>query len=405
MKIMSKPETATSPVAFDEGSIADERWETIKSRLRITRAENDLLFDQNGRPLIDLFSGNGTAWLGHANERVNEQLAAQLKRMWITGGLETQIHLDAMSAIENLVPASHKVGGLYSTGMEAAEFAIRVARVITGRPDVLGFEKSMHGKSLATAYLGWDNHDQVRLPQFHRLPFVSTLAEEEILDRLRNVLRSNPISAVFVEPMQGSGGGHAGTDLFYEEVRRLCHQSGALLVFDEILTGFYRTGTSFYFKSLGFCPDIFLVGKAMGNGFPVSGIIIKNEHKICPEMLPGSTYAGNPLACTAIAATLGELSLLRPIEKVAEIETIIWNALSPLRERGLQVRGRGAMWIIELPPRFDIQGIALSLYKRGVLMSYTGCILRFLPALTILPTHLAEACDIVREELTAAHGA
>ena len=402
---MLEPETAKCPVAFDERSIAAERWETIKSRLRITRAENDLLFDHNDVPLIDLFSGNGTAWLGHANERINERLAAQLKLIWITGGLETQVHKDAVSAIERLFPSSHKVGGLYSTGMEAAEFAIRVARVVTGRTDVVGFEKSMHGKSLATAYLGWNNRDHVRLPQFHRLPFVSTLGEEEILEQLRTTLRHNPVSAVFIEPMQGSGGGHAATDPFYREVYRLCHQSGALLVFDEILTGFYRTGTPFYFTSLGFSPDIILVGKAMGNGFPVAGVVLNNEYGISPEMLPGSTYAGNPLACTAIAATLEELSRVCPIERVAGIERIIWQALSPLREWGLHVRGRGAMWIIDLPPRFDMHLVAERLYKRGVLMSYTGRILRLLPAVTILPAHLAQACDIVREELTTTDAA
>lgn len=401
---MSAPQTATCLVSLDEPSVNDERWEIIKSRLRIARAENEILFDHNGVRLIDLFSGNGTVWLGHANNRINERLAAQLKRIWITGGLETQVHLDAISAIESLVPSSHKVAGLYSTGMEAAEFAIRVARGITGRTDVVGFEKSMHGKSLATAYLGWNNGDQVQLPQFHRLPFVSTLGEDEILGRLRMTLRDYPISAVFVEPMQGSGGGHAASDSFYEEVYRLCHQSGALLVFDEILTGFYRTGPSFYFTSLGFCPDLLLVGKAMGNGFPVSGVVINKAHEIKPDMLPGSTFAGNPLACAAIAATLAELSRAQPIEKVAEIERIIWPALSPLIELGFEVRGRGAMWIIELPPRFDIQRIALRLYRRGVLMSHAGQILRLLPALTILPIHLAEACDIVREELTTAHG-
>lgn len=389
----------------DAGSKSDERWETIKSRLRIKSAENDILIDENEGLLIDLFSGNGTVWLGHAHPRIRERLASQLNEVWITGGLETHVHLEAMTAIEALFPSSHRVGGLYSTGMEAAEFAIRVARSVTGRPDAIGFEKSMHGKSLATAYLGWNNRDRVCLPQFHRLPFVSTHDEEEILTRLKATLDSHPISAVFIEPLQGSGGGHSATDLFYKKVYELCRAAGALLVFDEILTGFYRTGTPFYFTSLGFCPDIILVGKAMGNGFPVSGVVINKDYKITPEMLPGSTYAGNPLACSAIAATLEELSHLRPLEKVASIEKTICQALAPLKELGLELRGRGAMWIIELPPETDMQRIALKLYRRGILMSFTGRILRLLPALTILPERLMKACDIVREELTKAHAA
>jgi acetylornithine/succinyldiaminopimelate/putrescine aminotransferase len=176
-------------------------------------------------------------------------------------------------------------------------------------------------------------------------------------------------------------------------------------VFDEILTGFYRTGTSFYFTPLGFSPDIVLVGKAMGNGFPVSGVVLNRDYKITQAMLPGSTYAGNPLACTAIAATLEELSYLSPPEKVASIERIIYETLAPLKEMGLQLRGRGAMWIIELPPETDMQRIALRLYRRGILMSFAGRILRLLPALTILPERLTKACEIVREELTTSYAA
>ena len=395
-----KLEAASYAVRIQDNAVMDESWETIKSQLRITRAENDCLFDQRGTRLIDLFSGNGTVWLGHANARINERLAAQLNRVWITGGLETEIHLEAVSAIEGFMPATHRVAGLYSTGMEAAEFAIRVARVVTGRTDVVGFARSMHGKSLATAYLGWDNRDGVRLPQFHRLPFISTVAEDELLELLRCTLQDHPVAAVFIEPLQGSGGGHAATDSFYEQVYQLCRESGALLVFDEILTGFYRTGTPFYFTKMNFHPDLLLLGKAMGNGFAVSGLVAHKDYTIRPEMLPGSTYAGNPLACAAITATLTELPKLRPLEKVPEIEKLICNCLSPLREHGVQVRGRGAMWILELPDRFDLQQVSLRLYKRGVLLSYTGRILRLLPTLTTLPDNLAKACEIVREELT-----
>ena len=109
------------------------------------------------------------------------------------------------------------------------------------------------------------------------------------------------------------------------------------------------------------------------------------------------------LACAAIVATLDELAKLRPTEKVAVIEETIWNALAPIRELGLHPRGRGAMWIVELPPPADPQTIALKLYERGVFVSYTGRILRMLPAVTIVPGRLSAACAIVQEELTRVH--
>lgn len=384
---------------------APESWQTIKDQIRIARAENDLLFDDQNRQLIDLFSGNGTVWLGHSNRRINARLGHQLDQIWITGGLDTGIRCEAVAAIERFIPSSHKVAALYSTGMEASEFAIRMARVITGKPGVVGFEKSMHGKSLATAFLGWDNRDGIMLPQFHMLPYLSTMGEPEILERLETTLRRHPISLVFIEPLQGTGGGHSASDGFYREVFRLCKQYGSLLVFDEILTGFHRTGTAFYFSRLGFTPDLLLLGKSLGNGFPVSAVAVNRDHSVSAKMLPGSTYAGNPLAAAAVVATLEELARAAPLEKVQAIERTIADAILPLAERGLCPRGRGAMWIIEFPPGFDAQNIALKLYTRGIFASYAGRILRLLPALTIQPAHLTVACDIVRQVLGEAYAA
>jgi acetylornithine/LysW-gamma-L-lysine aminotransferase len=380
-----------------------ENWQTIKDQIRIVRAENDLLFDERNRELIDLFSGNGCVWLGHANRRINARVARQLDQVWITGGLDTAVRREAVAAIERFIPSSHKIAALYSTGMEASEFAIRMARVISGKPGVVGFEKSMHGKSLATAFLGWDNRDGIVLPQFHRIPYLPTLPEPDILDRLETTLRLHPISLVFVEPLQGTGGGYSASDDFYREVFRLCQQYGALLAFDEILTGFYRTGTTFYFSRLGFSPHLLLLGKAMGNGFPISGVAVDRNYTVSPQMLPGSTYAGNPLAAAAVVATLDELDRVGPLEKVGAIQCTIAEAILPLTQLGLPARGRGAMWIIELPPGSDVQSIALKLYGRGIFASYAGQFLRLLPALTILPQRLSAACSIVQQVLREAY--
>jgi adenosylmethionine-8-amino-7-oxononanoate aminotransferase len=122
-------------------------------------------------------------------------------------------------------------------------------------------------------------------------------------------------------------------------------------------------------------------------------------------MLPGSTYAGNPLAAAAIVATLEEMDRVAPLERVAAIQRTITDALAPLAARGMKARGRGAMWIVELPPEVDAQRVALRLYERGVFASYTGRILRLLPAVTIVPDHLSTACRIVEEVLGEVYGA
>ncbi|HEY2155728.1 MAG TPA: aminotransferase class III-fold pyridoxal phosphate-dependent enzyme, partial [Isosphaeraceae bacterium] len=132
--------------------------------LRIARAEGDLLFDEEGRSYIDLFSAHGTTWLGHADRDVADAIARQLGRVWVTGGIETDVAAQARALVEGFFPPTHRLAALYSTGMEAAEFALRVARAATGRNGTVGFARSMHGKSLATAYLGWDDRDDVRPP-------------------------------------------------------------------------------------------------------------------------------------------------------------------------------------------------------------------------------------------------
>jgi acetylornithine/succinyldiaminopimelate/putrescine aminotransferase len=368
--------------------------------LRISRAENDRLFDEEGRSYIDLFSAHGTAWLGHADPDIAEAIASQLGRVWVTGGLETDVAAQARALVEGFFPPSHRLAALYSTGMEAAEFALRVARTATGRNGAVGFARAMHGKSMATAYLGWDNDDDLRLPDFVRLPFVPDRPEAQILEKLADVLASRPISAVFVEPIQGCGGGHSASSPFYREVARLCADHGALLVFDEILTGFYRTGSPFVFSDLGLVPDLILVGKAMGGGFPVSGVVADERYPITKAMLPGSTYAGNPLASAAVVATLTKLRGLDILGRVAAIERAIVEGLSPLERVGVALRGKGALWILELPAGWDVEAVVFEIYRRGVAVGYAGRHLRILPAATIDPGRLAWACAIIREELS-----
>ena len=364
---------------------------------RIIRAENDVLVAENGCRYIDLFSAHGTTWLGHSNRKISDSITEQLRRIWVTGGLETAAGAEAKTRVDEWFPPSHQLAGLCSTGMEAAEFAMRIARVTTGKSGVVGFENSMHGKSLATAYLGWDNKDNVRLPAFDRLPFLQTASEQEILERLAKALRQDAVSAVFIEPVQGCGGGFRASGDFYRSVYRECRERDVLLVFDEILTGFYRTGTPFFFSELGFTPDLVLIGKAMGNGFPVSGVVLDKKHAIRKEMLPGSTYSGNPLASAAVAATLAQMESIDLAARVARIERTVQTGLCGLKDLDIVLRGKGALWILELTTALSAENLAGEIYRAGVLVGCAGRHLRLLPAATIEPANLEKACAVISE--------
>jgi acetylornithine/succinyldiaminopimelate/putrescine aminotransferase len=366
---------------------------------KIIRAENDILFTDEGRKCIDLFSAHGATWLGHTNRLIAKQINDQLGKVWVTGGLETQAFGEAKGLVESFFPDSFRLAALYSTGMESAEFAIRMARVVTQKNGIIGFEHCMHGKSLATAYLGWDNRDGVNLPELFRLPFIHRASEKQILSYLEQTLVTQAVSAVFIEPLQGSGSGYMASRRFYEEMFRLCRENNALLVFDEILTGFYRTGTPFFFSDLAFVPDIVLLGKAMGNGFPVSAVVANRKYEIKKKMLPGSTFSGNPLASTAVASTLRQIQTLDIPGMVTKIEKIIHKHTDRLKEIGITPRGKGALWIIELPQNMDMEDIVRNIYKAGVLVGYTRQQLRLMPAVTIEPENLEYACTCITDEL------
>lgn len=368
----------------------------LEGRLRIERAANDLLFAEDGRTYIDLFCGSGTVFLGHAHPEITTAVQDQLSKVWITGVVPTRVRSEAETLVERFLPPTHRLAGLYSTGMEAAEFALRLARVATRRRGAVGFERCMHGKSTATASLAWPS-DYVRLADWYRIPYVGQWSEARILERLATVLATETISAVFVEPLQGSGGGHLASPGFFQEVARLCAVHGSLLAVDEILTGFHRTGDPFLYQTLGVTPDIVLIGKAMGNGFPVSGVVVDRTIDVTSEMLPGSTFSGNPLAAAAVAATLSQMQSLPLLSTVTGIGEVIAATLGPLTSAGVALRGRGAMWVLEFPPDVNVADVAERILQAGVVVSVVGSYLRLLPPATIPQDHLVRACTAIRD--------
>ena len=205
------------------------------------------------------------------------------------------------------------------------------------------------------------------------------------------------MAAVLNEPIQGSGGGHALSPAFHQAVSRLCADHGTLLVFDEILTGFHRTGGPFMFQSLGVTPDVVLVGKAMGNGFPVSGVVVHRRHPTVPQMLPGSTYASNPLSAAAVVATLRHMRELSLRSTVEQIGDAIEAQLEQVRESGVALRGMGALWILEFPSDLVATAVAARALAGGVVVSPAGRWLRLLPPATISLDRLHQACAVVRQ--------
>lgn len=346
--------------------------------------------------------GFGAVFLGHAHPRVTSRLQAQASKVWLCGRCPTPPAAEADSRIRELLPAGFKPGGLYSTGMEAAEFAMRLAAHHSGRDEFAGFGRSMHGKSAMTAALCWDNAP-IRPERVHILPFVDQASEDDVLTQLSPRLRSGRIAALFVEPIQGSNGGHEASIDFYRRVIALCRETGTYCVFDEILTGLYRTGSAFYVDRLAPRPDFLLFAKSMGNGFPVSSLAIPQDMAIVPHALPGSTFSGNPLAAAAVAATLEAMRELPMADRVAAIERTVRDALGGREADGLTLRGRGALWMLEAGPQIRIARTLAAIRDNGILVSSQGRYVRLLPAATIDLGMLRDACGKIVDAFASAY--
>jgi acetylornithine/succinyldiaminopimelate/putrescine aminotransferase len=361
--------------------------------LEIDHAEGSRVYTTDGRCLIDLMNGFGAVFLGHRHPAISVRVTQQIGRVWTCGRMPVAPLNEANALVARILPPGLRPAGLYSTGMEAAEFALRLAACHTRRDEFIGFARSMHGKSAMTAALCWANAP-IGAPRVHVLPFVCDVPEDAILERLEPLLRTRRVAAVFIEPIQGSNGGYEASLPFYDRVLALCRESATVCVFDEILTGLYRTGSAFYVNRLALEPDMLLFAKCMGNGFPISSIAVRDDIDIVPAALPGSTFSGNALASAAAAATLTVMHELPMAQRVAIIEDCV-RACFGERERIGILRGRGALWLLELAPCVRLDEALRRIEDRGVLVSSHGRCLRLLPAATIDPSTLREACEVI----------
>jgi acetylornithine/succinyldiaminopimelate/putrescine aminotransferase len=351
----------------------------------IASARGATLVGRNGREYLDLSMGYGSVWLGHADPAVMRALTGQLGHYAAPGYLSSGAFELAAEAIAPFLPDGYYLGGIYSTGMEAVEAALRAAWAHTGRQDIAGFAGSEHGRSYVAAALG-AAPAKGDAPFVHRLPgFADTATATWALERLAE---TTPLAAVVVEPIQMTGGGHAIGGALCERLFALAREKGFAVIFDEALTAPYRCGARLYSDVVGQAPDVIVLGKGLGNGFPCAAVALRRGFTWGRAVRPSSTYWNHPLACAAVSATLGELARLRPIEKVREIEAVVRSALD-----GVALRGAGAMWCLAVP---DASALAARLLDAGVVVSYYPGYIRLLPPLCIETGELRRSCEAIK---------
>jgi acetylornithine/N-succinyldiaminopimelate aminotransferase len=350
------------------------------------RGEGMRLFDDDGREYLDFISGIGAVSLGHSHPAVTGALCEQAAKLTHVSNLFYVEHRAELAA-----DVSELLGGGWrmffaNSGAEAVEGAIKLVRkwAATHKPGaykVITLERSFHGRTLAAlAATGQASKQDAfkPLPEgFIHVPANDIAALEAALD--------GTVAAVMVEIVQGEGGVWPLTAEYLEAVRRLCDERNALLIADEVQTGFYRTGPAFAYQAFTVVPDVVTVAKALGNGLPIGGFLARGD--AADALQPGehgSTFGGGPAICAAARATLAALAAENLGENATACGAYLQDGLRALAESSgeiTDVRGAGLMVGITLarPVAAEIAAIALD---RGLVLNNIGTnILRFLPPL------------------------
>lgn len=397
-------------------------------------AENSHLQDIEGRRYIDFGSGIGVLATGHRHPRVLRAVQEQLEHFSHTAfqvvAYEAYVELaERLNAIAPFSGAAKSV--LFTTGAEAVENAVKIARIATGRSAVIAFSGAFHGRTMMTASLTgkivpYKQGYGSQAPDIFRLPFPIDhrgVRVEDTLQALKSLfygdVEPTRVAAIIIEPVQGEGGFHVAPPALMQALRKVCDTHGILLIADEIQSGFGRTGRMFAVEHTGVEPDLVTIAKSLAGGFPLSGVI--GRAAIMDSVEPGGlggTYGGSPIGCAAALAVLDVIKEERLLARADEIGQTIRSRISSLIQSGegmaiANLRGLGAMLAFDVvksrgsdePDGAGAKRIAARALEGGLIVLTCGTYgetVRLLTPLTIADSVLKEGLDILSSAITQA---
>jgi 4-aminobutyrate aminotransferase-like enzyme len=402
------------------------------SRLCIDRGEGAVLYDVDGNAYIDLLAGVGVASLGYAHPKYVAALQRQVARIHV-GSFTTEHRVALVKLLAEVAPGDLNRSQFYSSGSEAVEAAVRLAKSRTHRQELIGFWGGFHGKTAGVLPLlgsGFKHQLGPLMPGAYLSPYAACArcafdktfpsCEWHCVEFLRKKIEletANNVAAILVEPIQGTAGNVVPPPGYLGMLRRLADELGALLICDEMLTGFGRTGKMFAIEHEGVLPDILTVGKGFGGGFPMSGIIAREDVAFAkPFANPSgssSSYGGNPLAAAAARIaieTILEEDLVEHARRVGETmlaELKRWERDIPIVS---DVRGRGLMLGMDLVvpgtrrllDKSHTRWVFDTLLARGVIAMIYNPEVRINPPLVIREEQAMAALAIMKDVLREA---
>ena len=366
-----------------------------KREIAVVRGEGACVWDDEGRRYIDCVAGIGVASIGHANPAVAEALAEQARVLVSCPGIfYNDVRARLLAELVSIAPEGLTRAFLCNSGAEAVEAAIKFARLATGRAGVVSAMRGFHGRTLGA--LSATHKKQYREPFEPLVPGFSFVPFNHV-EKLRAAV-GDDTAAVIIEPVQGEGGVRPASQDYLSAARRICDEAGAVLVFDEIQTGFCRTGRMFAGDRYGVAPDVLCLAKAIAGGVPL-GAVLAHERLQPPPGRHGTTFGGNPLACAAALAAIRFMRDERLDERAEALGTRFSERFARHRPgRVRAVRQVGLMIGVELRERCrPYLGL---LTERGVLALPAGAtVIRLLPPLVITEAQIDEVADTLTEVL------
>jgi acetylornithine/LysW-gamma-L-lysine aminotransferase len=368
-----------------------------KQPLVIVRGQGASLFDADGLEYLDCASGHGVANLGHAHPKIAEaiyQQASTLITLFET--FPNNKRAELMQKITSLIEGLDRVF-LCNSGTESVEAAFKFARISTGRKNIVAAMRAFHGRTYgslsATFNKKYREGFEPLVPGFSHVPYNNI----EALDKAVN----QETAAVILEVVQGEGGVYPATVEYLHAARRFCDERGALLIVDEIQSGFGRTGRMFAIQHFDVLPDLLTCAKSLAGGVPMGAVLIGHKVKNLTPGVHGSTFGGNPLACAAAVAALGVLEEEDLPRQALVKGAYLMDKLNKIDSPAIrEVRGLGLMIGIEL--KHKVAPYIKTLQEKKIIALNAGMtVIRLLPPLVISYQQLDHLAEVLTEVLAA----
>ena len=370
--------------------------------LEVSHAKGSYIYDTNGNAYLDFVAGVSACTLGHQPQRVNDAIKKQLdtySHVMVYGEYAQHPATELCKLLAENLPYPLTKTYLVNSGTEAIEGALKLARRVTGRSQLISCHNAYHGNTMGSmSVMGFEERKQIFRPLIPDVNFI-TFNNEADLEKI-----TTKTAGILLETIQGGAGFIEPKNDFLKKVRQRCDEVGALMILDEIQPGFGRTGKLFGFQNYDVIPDVVVMGKGMGGGMPVGAFTASEQMMDLlshdPKLGHITTFGGHPVIAAACLATLQELTETNLMAEALEKEKLFRSLLvHPLLK---EIRGRGLMLAAMTETAEITNEIVLRCHKRGLILFwllFEGCAVRITPPLTLSHDEIKKGCGIILEVL------